>query len=83
LPCTRLACWVDLDLVAVGSGPEEAAIMSSTEPDEVPTEYPSSWRPAHIRKRDEANQPPDVERVLAAMDPAERAAMLRRIEAMQ
>jgi hypothetical protein len=54
----------------------------TTQPDD-DSSYPSSWRPSYIRERDEAAQPLEIEIALAAMDPADRAAMLRRIEAMR
>lgn len=54
-----------------------------TESTPEPTEYPASWRPREAVERDEAAQPLEIELALAAMDPAERAAMLRRIEAMK
>lgn len=55
----------------------------TTEPEPIDDSYPSAWKPAHIRERDEAAQPLEMELALAAMDPRERAAMLRRIQAMK
>ena len=46
-----------------------------------PTDYPDNWKPRHVRERDAAakQQLTEMELHLAAMDPTERAAMLRRI----
>ena len=41
--------------------------------------YPDAWKPAYIRERDAAAEPLELELALA-MDPAERSAMLARIE---
>jgi hypothetical protein len=59
--------------------------MTEPEPGDavVDDSYPSAWRPSYIRERDDALEPLAIERALAAMDPRERAAMLRRIEAMR
>jgi hypothetical protein len=53
----------------------------TTEPES--SDYPDAWKPRERRERDKADAPLEMELALAAMDPAERAAMLRRIEAMK
>jgi hypothetical protein len=54
----------------------------TTEP-ESSDDYPDAWKPRERRERDKADAPLEMELALAAMDPQERAAMLRRIEAMK
>lgn len=50
----------------------------TTQPESDSTDYRSEWKPPYIREREQQHR--EMELALAAMDPAERSAMLKRID---
>jgi hypothetical protein len=56
--------------------------MTTTQPDDEPTDYPDNWKPPERVQLDKALEPLEVEVYLSSLPPRELTHMLQRIRAM-